>query len=49
MIHIDETYDALYVDRKKQAAVIDGIVQAAARFRTVEVCPSRRNRVRVRV
>ena len=49
LIHIDETYDALYVDRKKQAAVIDGIVQAAARFRTVEVCPSRRNRVRVRV
>ena len=40
LIHIDETYDALYVDRKKQAAVIDGIVQAAARFRTVEVCPS---------
>ena len=46
LIHIDETYDALYVDRKKQAAVIEGIVQAAARFRKVEVCPSRRNRVR---
>ena len=37
LIHIDETYDTLYVDRKKQAAVIEGIVQAAARFRAVDV------------
>ena len=37
LIHIDETYDTLYVDRKKQAAVIDGVVQAAARFRAVDV------------
>jgi hypothetical protein len=37
LIHIDDTYDALYVHRKNKEAAIDGIVQAAANFRTVEV------------
>jgi len=37
LIHIDETYDALYVDRKNKEAAIDGIVRAAAKFRAVEV------------
>ena len=37
LIHIDGTYDALYVHRKYKQTVIDGIVRAAVKFRAVEV------------